>query len=357
MRSLLFYLFRLTGLVHLLQRLNRNSVAIFMLHGVMDEMAPSSWVPLRPQLSRKQLRLTLKTLSSYYHLVGMEDAVQMLSGQAPFQPNCMVLTFDDGYRNQLKHAWPILQEFGAPATIFLATGHIESRKPFWFDRLDYAIQQARLSGRRFTAGNEVVVFPSEDRNDLRVAFKRLRDSAKIAPRPDRLMVLEMESMAKSLEEECGCRLEDIFEEDDWTGLLTWQEIRAAASQEGLTFGSHTVDHTRLGGVNEKEIRKQLLLSKQSIERHTGKECRYFCFPSGSFSSLSVRLLKECGYEAAVTTQEGINRPGQDLFRLYRISPPSNGDKVDLLWRTFQLSRPKAAFGLGPTPVTECLTGD
>jgi peptidoglycan/xylan/chitin deacetylase (PgdA/CDA1 family) len=358
-RSFVFTLFRITGLIFLLRRINRDSVAILMLHGVMDEEVPSEWVPLRPQLSRKHFRLILRILSGYYRFIGMEEAAGMVSGRVPFKPNRMVLTFDDGYRNQLKHTLPILREFNAPATIFLATGHIESRKPFWFDRLDYAIQHARLAGRRLQAGNEIVQFPSQDRDGLRAAFKRLRDSAKKARRPDALMAQEMESLAESLEQESGRRLADICEQDDWSALLNWPEIRTAAAQEAITFGSHTVDHTRLGLAEEGEIRRQLALSKESIERRTGKECRYFCFPSGSFSPLSLSVLKEFGYEAAVTTREGLNRRGQNLLALNRVSLPASVGRADLLWQTLQLSTLKTALRMSPAlgPTTECLLGE
>ena len=359
MRSFVFAFFRITGLIYLLRRINRDSVAILMLHGIMDEEVPSEWVPLRPQLSRKHFRLILRILSSYYRFIELEEAFGMVSGRLPFQPNRMVLTFDDGYRNQLKHGLPILREFNAPATIFLATGHIDSRKPFWFDRLDYAIQHAHIAGRRLQAGNEIVQFHSHDRNDLRAAFKRLRDSAKKARRPDGVMVQEMESLAESLEQESGRRLSDICEQDDWSALLTWPEIRTAAAQEAITFGSHTVDHTRIGCAEEDEIRRQLTLSKESIERQTDKECRYFCFPSGSFSQVSLGVLKECGYEAAVTTQEGLNRRGQNLFALNRISLPSSAGRADVLWQSLQLSMLKAALRMSPAlgSTTECLLGE
>ena len=319
-----------------------------------------AWVPLRPQISRKRLRSMLEILTNYYNFISLEDAVDMINGRAPLKDNSLVLTFDDGYRNQLKHTLPILREFNAPATIFLATGHIGERIPFWFDRLDYALQHARLAGREFKVGNDIVKFPTNSRDDLRASFKQLRDAAKRAKRPDSVMVKEMETLAEQLENESGYRLADIIDEDDWSALLTWPEIAEAAAQEGVTFGSHTVDHVRLGLANEFEIRHQLTHSKESIERHTGKECRFFCFPSGSFSSLSVGLVKECGYKASVTTQEGLNRRYQNPLALYRVSPPASDSRADLLWQTFQLSSLKATLvesGRTPAPVSECLTGD
>lgn len=359
MRLLVFDLLHQVGLIKLYRFIHRNSVAILMLHGVMDEGVPSTWAPLRPQLSRKRLKATLEILSQYYNFIRLEDAVDMLAGRAPMKPCGLVLTFDDGYRNQLKHALPILQDFNAPATIFLATGHIDQRKPFWFDRLDYALQHARLAGRQFNIGNEIIQFPSDSRADVRVSFKQLRDAAKRVERPDTMMAQEMEMLAERLENESGQRLADIFEQDDWSALLDWKEIREAGAQSLVTFGSHTLDHTRLGLATDEETRYQAKKSKETIEKHTGTECRFFCFPSGSFSANSLNVLKESGYAAAVTTLEGLNTRKDNPLALRRISLPASDRRSDILWQTLQLSQLRKARGLRPPNrrITECILGD
>lgn len=329
-----------------------------MLHGVMDEGIPHSWVPLRPQISRTQLRRGLKVLSRYYRFIGLDQATEMISGRALFEPHCMVITFDDGYRNCLKHALPILREFGAPATLFLATGKIDRREPFWFDRLDYAIQHVGLKGRSFHTGNEKICFTSGARENLCAGFKKLRDSAKQVVRGDAQMIAEMNLLADALEKESGCNLADIFENDDWAGLLSWSEIAEAANWNDVTFGSHTVDHTRLGCVEIREARRQLLQSKESIERHTGKPCSFFCFPSGSFSRISMEWVRQCGYRAAVTTQEGLNRIRQNPFALFRLSLPWEGSRGDLLWETLQVkSLNRIALSGREVPFSECITGN
>jgi peptidoglycan/xylan/chitin deacetylase (PgdA/CDA1 family) len=337
-KSIVFQILQTAGVIHLIRRANRNTVAILMLHGVMDEGIPHSWVPLRPQISRTQLRRGLKILSRYYRFIGLEQAIEMLSGRAQVEPHCMVITFDDGYRNCLNHALPILREFGAPVTVFLANGNIDRRDPFWFDRLDYAIQHVDLKGRSFYVGNEKVCFASADREDLRAGFKKLRDSAKLSVRDDVQMIAEMSLLADALEKESGCNLGHIFENDDWSGLLSWPEIAEAAKLSDVTFGSHTVDHTRLGCVEMWEACRQLSQSKESIERHTGKVCSFFCFPNGSFSRQSMEWVRQCGYRSAVTTQEGLNRIHQNPFALFRLSLPWGGSQADLLWETHQVKR-------------------
>ncbi len=358
MRSLQPTLAHLGGMTHLLRFVRRNSIAIVMLHGVMDEDVPSAWVPLRPQLSRRRLRKTLRILSRSYRFISLDQAVDMLTGRAPLTPSSVVLTFDDGYRNQIKHALPILEEYDVPATIFLAAGHVEQRKPFWFDRLDYALQHARLAGRAFKVGNENVGFSSDRREDVRAAFKRMRDAAKRADRPDQLMVREMELIADRLEQESGHRLADIFETDDWSSVLDWNEITIAADHPLVTFGSHTVGHTRLGMATDDEVRRQCRLSKAAIQEHTGRACSQFCFPSGSFSRRSLAIVQEVGYRAAVTTIEGLNGRNADPFALRRVSLPASSRRSEILWHITQPSELKAAVRRRRgDDALECILGD
>jgi peptidoglycan/xylan/chitin deacetylase (PgdA/CDA1 family) len=322
-------LLRWFGILPLWRIVHRCDIIILMIHGVMDEGTKTEWVPLRHRLSRKQLGMALEVLSRFYHFIPLEDAVAMLNGQKPILPHSLVFTFDDGYRNVVKYALPLLHQYKVTPTIFLAAGHCENRQPFWFDRLDYALQHVGVNGREFTIGNEKIQIVSNNRTSLRNSYKRLRDTAKKVMRSDMEMIGEMDAIASKLESESGRRLVDIFERDDWSSVLSWDEIRRVA-KEGVSFGSHTVDHIRLGLVDEDVIRDQLSRSKEMIEMCTGMTVDHFCYPSGSFTRQAMRMARDVGYEAAVTTVEGLNRRGDDLMALRRINLPDTGNKAKLL---------------------------
>jgi peptidoglycan/xylan/chitin deacetylase (PgdA/CDA1 family) len=307
-----------------------------MVHGVMDIEVPSQWTPLRPQLSRKQLERALSVLSRHYRFVSFQDAVDMLSGAKPILPYSIVVTFDDGYRNTLIHAMPILRKFHVPATIFVATGHIDQRKPYWFDRLDYALQHAEMQGRSVKIGPETIVFGNASREDMQHRYKEMRDAAKTVLYDDREMLEGLIKITEGLETESSMALDDFFETDDWSSLLTWDEIRTA-SEEGVSFGSHTVDHVRLSRVDLETAHGQLVRSQRMIEDVTGQPCRFLCYPNGDVSDDIVRLSHDCGYQSAVTTQRGTNRVGDDLMLLRRFPLPLNGSAGELLMLASGLS--------------------
>ena len=306
------------GVVRLFQWIHRKQIVILMVHGVMDDHDGMLWKPLRPQLPPARLDEYLKVLSKRYHFVSSADAVDMLEGRRPLESYSMVLTFDDGYRNNFTHALPILRRYHAPATFFVPTGFLDRPRPFWFDRLDYALQQAEVNDREVRIGSLVMPIDSSSREALQESFQRFRRAAKEQGTPDGEFLDAMEGLAAQLESESGRALADIQKDDDWSALLTWEQARRAG-EESVQIGSHTVDHVRLNLVAPEVARNQLVRSKQQIETHTGQPCLSLCYPNGSFNEEIVRMAKESGYVCAVTTVEGFNQSGDDLMTLKRIA--------------------------------------
>jgi peptidoglycan/xylan/chitin deacetylase (PgdA/CDA1 family) len=307
-----------------------REVVFLMIHGVSDKREKESWEPLRPRIDVKRLEGIVSFLSKYYQFVSLDEGLDIMSGRKVSNKNSMVLTFDDGYRNNVQFALPVLKRHKIVPTIYLVTGQIERRQPFWFDRLDYALQQVDVSGRKFEVRGKVIRIRSNKRKDLQTGYRQLREAAKQVPRGESNLVAEMEQLADSLESESGRCLGDFFEKDHHSALLNWQEIEKAG-EDGAVFGSHTVNHLRLGLADEQSIYYQLHQSRETIEAHTGRPCIHLCYPSGSFNDQAVNIARKLNYESAVTTVPGLNWVGEtDLLRLRRIYLPEIGSLSDML---------------------------
>jgi O-antigen/teichoic acid export membrane protein/peptidoglycan/xylan/chitin deacetylase (PgdA/CDA1 family) len=328
-RNLCYHLPRWSGFLWFYRFRHRHEVAILTIHGTGSPESQVSWMPLRPQLHPDRLEASIRVLTRYCRFVSLDEAVDMLTGKVPPRPYSVVLTFDDGYRNNMTRALPILRRYGIPATIFIATGHVEERKPFWVDRLDYALQHAPIEGRIVRVGRETICLRATDREALAASYRELRDAARTAQRHDTEMLEELEGMAARLEAESGRRLDDRFESDEWSAVLTWDEIRTATAG-GVSFGSHTVDHVRLGRVDEAMIRDQLVRSKATFESRTGTTCRHLCYPDGSYNERVAAIARACGYVAALTVESGMNRVGDDPMTLRRIPFPHTDDPAEVL---------------------------
>jgi len=326
LRATLAFLLRWSGVLALWRWSVRKQIIIIAIHGT-GTGTRSSWEPLRPQLSPEVLERCLKLLSRSYRFISMDEAGRMLAGKMPVQANSVVITFDDGYRNNLHHALPVLLRHHARALQYLPTGHVDERKPMWFDRLDFALQHASVDGRTIPIGSSEITIRGKDRDETTDFYARLRRLAKKI-RPDRTMLQELDRISTALEEETAARLADVFEKDDWSSLVTWPEVRAAAGS--IDFGSHTVNHIRIAADSREVAASELAVSRKRLEAETGLPCRHFAYPDGNFDSETASLVQANGYETAVTMEPGLNRVGDTPFQLKRIPVPLGGSDAELL---------------------------
>jgi len=331
MRRLFIFFVRYLGILRLLRFIHRKRIIILTIHGVMDDSDGTLWKPLRQQLSPKKLEKYLRVLARRYKFVSLNDALEMIARRKPIQPYSLVLTFDDGYRNNLTHALPVLRRYGAPATFFICTGFVDNPRPFWWDRLDYALQQVRLNGREVQIGTHSILLDDSDRQALRRSYAQLRRVAKRWNVPDGKFLQRMEQLAAQLEEESGRSLADIQSEDNWSAIMTWEHIEELATADDVTFGSHTTFHIRPHCTKREAVWNEFLKSKNAIELHTGKPCTAICYPDGSFTNETVRLAKECNYLCGLTCESGANNVGDDMMRLRRINVPVQGSDSELLY--------------------------
>ncbi len=315
-----------TGVFRLWQYWHRNSINILMVHGTMSpDLGRTTWTPLRPQTDPRILEESLRILSDFYHFVSLDDALDMLSGRKPMLPYCTVLTFDDGYRNNVRYAFPILEKLGIPATFYITSGHVEERKPLWYDRIDYALQQLNSEEISMDTGERILTISTRCRDGLRKSFKTFRDLAKETAGDDLGMIRNMETLASRLEEQAGKRLADILDDDDWTAFATWDDLLHLP--ELFTLGCHTVDHVQLGRTDAETVRDQLIRSKELIEAKIGRQCQHLCYPNGNYTLETARIARECGFRSAVTVQEGVNRPGDDSMTLSRFPFPDSDENI------------------------------
>jgi peptidoglycan/xylan/chitin deacetylase (PgdA/CDA1 family) len=308
-----------SGILRFLVACQSNKIPILMLHGVVDPKVPSPWKPLRPRLTTGKLRQTLRILSRYYTFISLPAAIQMLNGEIPPQPRSLVLTFDDGYRNNILCAMRVLRQFKAPAAIFLITHNITEQKPLWFDRLDFAVQAIGEHASFPTEITELAELDFSDRNALSRSFITFIRRTKGQFNNDIAMRNFVSNLTDRLEQASGHGLEEIYSDDPYSAMLTWEEVRNADTD--VHFASHGVNHLQLGLVSTEIARHELSASQEAIEYYTGQPCRHLAYPNGSFTADVISLAKECNYISAVTTIQGLNKPGNELLKLQRLSFP------------------------------------
>ena len=328
-RYVLIKVLRFLGVFRLLRWLNRNSVTILYVHGIAEAEEGDKWWPTRMPHATVLLKRQLETISRYYRWISLDDAAEMISGRKKLEPYSMVLTFDDGYRNNMTEALPLALAHGIKPVFYITTGFVDNRKPFWFDRFDYIIQKIRepetieICGIRFE-------FRPDDRAATARTYSDLRAFAKSHFTADEEFVSFFDSTCSRLEQKYGESLASLQSRDKWSATLSEADLRSLSDTGEATIGSHTVDHVRLDVIDPGQRLRQLVDSKEYLESVTGSECVHFCYPNGNLNRDTAKMAEEVGYRTATTTVPGFNVPGDDPFRLKRMHLPNYADESRLL---------------------------
>ena len=334
-KKLMLSCLSLSGFLYFRHYRNKHKITVLMLHGVMHKHKNITWEPLRPQISPNELKRVFEILSCYYQFITVDQCIDMLEEKIPIINNGLLMTFDDGYRNNIDYALPICEMFGIKPVLFVSTSHVDSGLPFWFDRLDYALQQNMGKLISFSFEGNKYTFDATSRDALRVSFQKFRDDCKLNFTDDIAMNQLFNALSEMLEMKGGKALSDICLNDDWSAVVSWDNLREVVKKGRLDVASHSVDHWRLDRLSKKQILLQLSESKKRIEQELGISCNYFCYPNGDYSREAMDLIKKSRYRAAFSTGGGVCEVNDDLIKLKRFYFPVNKQRLEILYQLNQ----------------------
>jgi len=249
----------------------------------------------------------MEYLVSHFHVCSLEEAVERMKSK-DIPDNTIVITLDDGYKDNYLNAFPIFKKLSMPATIFLATDSIGSGRILWHDRVFSAFRQTKEHFLAWYESNSKG-YPLRTLQEKLFAQKEVLKFLRSLDDDKRLFWID--HLVEKL------KVEDRKEVPDL--MLTWDEVKLMHNY-GISFGSHTVTHPILSRLSVDKAQEEIEKSKKSIEEKLGAPVKTFAYPNGSkedFNRVTKNLLKEAGYICAVTTVFGTNESDQDLFELRR----------------------------------------
>lgn len=226
-------------------------------------------------------------------------------------PRPIIVTFDDGHRDNYTHAFPVLRELGVPATVFVSTGFIGSAGTFWFDRVVQLLHHAPR-GRVEVPAVGFTAFVGDDVAARRESAGRLLRMLKAVPDTVRL------SAVTQMEDALGTRTP--LADGVLSGALTWDEVREMA-RGGIEFGSHTVSHPVLTRLEDGPLGDELSRSRRDIEHEVGQSVTALAYPVGGPEAFDERVVSaaiRAGYRFGVSYVSGVNAGLSDPYRLRRL---------------------------------------
>jgi peptidoglycan/xylan/chitin deacetylase (PgdA/CDA1 family) len=291
-----FGAFRATRLHRLASPMTQGRGVILMFHHVRPTRDPAQ--PFQPnrglEITPEFLDSALATVRRLgFELVRMDEALRRLAdGGAPFA----AITFDDGYRDLVQFALPVLERHEAPFTAYIATGFASREARLWWMELE----EAFLRLDRIEVAEEGLPSPLQSATPAQknASFDQLYWALRAKPEEKLLRVIAGLAARAKID---SAALLNAF-------CMDWDEIQTLSRHPLATIGAHTINHRMLAKWPDEVARDETARSKALIEARIGQPVRHFAYPVGDPTSAGARefaLAKEIGFASAVTTRPGM----------------------------------------------------
>lgn len=326
---------------------HQTRALILFYHGVQEAQSD----PWRLHLPPARFALQLEIIKRHATVLRLDELVRGLQADSkknPLPRRSVVVTFDDGYANNLTHAKPLLEKYGVPATIFVTSRYLGDQRGFWSNELErLLLSPGRLPAQLRIRINghspvwkleQAAVYRADDYERYckwnawqpetptarHAVYRELYQEMQALPWAEQQRVLaELEAQVELIETPCAQQR-----------FLTQDELHTLAQNELIEIGSHTVTHPLLPGLPLAEQEREIRESKHALEAIINRPVSSFAYPYGRYSAETASLVRAAGFNCACTAEGTVTQASTDLFELPRC-PVQDWDSAQferlLLW--------------------------
>lgn len=291
------------GMSRGMRQLHRGRyLTVLTYHRVMDRPEDFPFDDDLISASTTAFRKHLDFLRKHFDIIEFRALRDHLEEYGTIPPRALIITFDDGYRDNYESAWPILKEYGVPATMFATAGFIGRRRMFWWDKIAYAIKRSERD--RIETG-----LPIELSIDIRSFPDRQAAARQVIRKAKNFREEEKEEFIRELSGQLGVEID----EDEHELTMTWQQLKEL-SENGIEIGAHSVNHPIFSNIDEERLRSEVSGAKRMIEENIGREVITFGSPGRGiltqaqryeFDRRLMQIIAESGYSFSTMYRWGL----------------------------------------------------
>jgi peptidoglycan/xylan/chitin deacetylase (PgdA/CDA1 family) len=232
----------------------------------------------------------------------------------------VAVTIDDGYEDFVEHAYPLLQRFEVPATVFVTTRFLDRDFWLWFDASHYLLHAARASRIDLTLAGVRVTLDLSSAAARQAAWSTFGDHClRLSPAGQGAALT---SLQQAVDVPLPSRPTSCYR------AMSWDQARSLDPQL-VDVGSHTCTHPVLSRCSDDEIDWEVRGAREIIAQKLGRAPDAFCYPNGQpedYDARCLRAVEHSGYRCATVAHGTTVHAGANPYAIERLSaPPSRAD--------------------------------
>ncbi|WP_051979067.1 polysaccharide deacetylase family protein [Edaphobacter aggregans] len=298
----------------------RAAPAILMYHRVIA-LEQDPWdLAVSPETFERQLAY----LKSHRTAMPLDQLVEGLrNGNLP--RNAVAITFDDGYRDNLVHAKPLLKRYHLPATLFLATGWVGSSVPFWWDELaGWTLQSRQAVDYTVLVSNETfsLRWGVPETADIDGKWRASGEPQTARQRAYLGLWRKLRDVSQAERVRVMASVRGTFGgvHNSLSLPMNHADVQELTQDGLITLGAHTIHHPALTTLTAEDCREEILASTQQCRMMTGVETSLFAYPYGDMNDGVRNIVAGSGFASACSTRSAhINVAREDRYELPRFA--------------------------------------
>lgn len=293
--------------------INRNKLIILLFHGI----SKSSFTFTHEQYLTISnfLKVIMFLIKKKYKFISLTEWVDLVNNKKNIKNRYAILTFDNGFKNIIDYAYPIMKKYYVKGCFFVISDLIGTNQLLWTDSIELFFRNYKNSKFKFTFKDKRIEYSLTSKLEIKKASSDIVNKLRTLNYKERILHLKqfnLKTNAKNIK---------IFPKE-YT-ISNWKELRSL-DKNILEIGCQTKTHTLLDILkSEDEFYKELFLSKKKIEEEIGYPIKHLSYPSGSYDKYVIQFARKYGYSTGVSVEYGFNTIKTDLLQLNRIKVYNN----------------------------------
>lgn len=292
-------------------------LTILCYHGVTIQKSYGIENYSRKHIPHAIFKKQLNIIKNSCQVISMDDIIDIYKNKINIKDNLTAITFDDGFKNNIEIALPILEEFNFGATLYITSGLIGTNKLFWVDQLENSINHYKKENLKIDLNGEIFDFKTKTKQNKIQALNKIKKYCKEANNNEKNRVVDYVNQLCEGDRTNRTKVSN-YE------VMNWDDIKKINQHKNFIIGGHSLRHDLFSKIEtESQLKHDIETSIEVIQNKIANKITHYSYPEGQsihFNNKVIKILKENGIKCCPTAIDGINDGTEDLFSLKRIMP-------------------------------------